>query len=108
MEKFNFNENGFKIINGYNHARELLPDDFDYTIRGIIFFNEKLIYLRINDFNNFYCEDFLKLKKIENKFWINFNLCIDYLNNNYFDFKIYNSNSINNLPVELKNYVLMV
>lgn len=103
-KKFVYNQKGFKF-SGYNHAHEIKNYEYDYTIRGILFINEKNIYIRINDLSIY---QGLEFKKISYKWNLNYNACITYLKTNYKKFKIYTSYDIikNNCPDELKKEVL--
>lgn len=99
-EKFIYNHKvGFKLLPSVvqPHAWHIDKQDFDDTIRGIILYNENIIYLRINpmDYKGLRFED-------------NFKECTSYLKKKYKEFKIHTSYTINELPKKVKNYLLFL
>jgi len=104
MKKFNYYNNEL-IFCGASHAICKTVINYDITVRGIIFDNEKIIYLRINDFS--YAND-LQAKKIAYQFKRNYEDCINYLKASYKGFKIYDSYTINNIHKDLKDLILAV
>ena len=105
-EKFIF-YNGIFKNSPYCHANYIRQKNiiYDTVIRGIILEDIKTIYLRINDLT-FY--NGLEFKKIDYQFNKNLTDCKNYLKENFTDFKIYDSYSINLLPKEVERYVLSV
>ena len=104
MNKFIYTrETGFKNT-PYNHGCYINGIDYDIVIRGIMFKDIRIIYLRINDFSVY--QDKLQAKKAEYQFDNNLKACESYLRKNFKDFKLYDSYTINKLPYKLQDEIL--
>jgi len=102
--KFNFKNEKIWYA-GYNHASSI-KKDYDITVRGIIFKNEKIIYIRLNDFVYIKSNNPLQGRRQEAAFNRNLDGCIAYLKAIYKGYKIYTSLTINKLDYELRRYIL--
>ena len=102
MEKYIFKNNRLKHT-PYNHAC-YIKGDYDITVRLIILDKERIIYIRINNFDRLY--QGLEYKQIEYKFEQNLKACEAYLKRNYKKYNIYDSYSINELPDRIQRDIL--
>ncbi len=95
-------ENGFKNIGDFtSHSVYIQKNKYGETIRGIVYKDKKIIYLRIN---NLFGES---LKTICN-FFSNFLACVKYTKQHYKGYKIRCSYTINTLPYDLKKEILEI
>jgi hypothetical protein len=88
----------------YSHANYIKQEDYDVAVRLIILDKEKIIYIRINEFDSLY--QGLEYKKVEYKFKQNLKACEAYLERNYRKYRIYNSYNINELQYQLQKDIL--
>ena len=90
----------------YCHANYIQHNcgDYDITVRLIILDKERLIYIRINNFDKLYYG--LEARQIQYKFDQNLKTCEAYLERNYKKYKIYNSYNINELQYQLQKDIL--
>ena len=90
-KKFIYNSKiGFKLLPSVYcfHSRYIKDDDFNITVRGFIFHDKKLIYIRINS----------DAKKLFN---LNLKNCLKYLKKEYSTYNIYDSYKINKVPKDI-------
>lgn len=82
---------GFKLLPSIYcyHSSYIKKGDFNITVRGFIFYDRKLIYIRINP-------DAVKL------FNSNLKDCLKYLKKEYPKYKIYDSYQINKIPEDMR------
>lgn len=102
MNKYTF-INGRLIYTPFCHACGIKSSDYDIAVRVIIFDNLKVIYIRINDFSVFQGFEY---KQVQYKFNSNLRVCESYLKRQYKKHKIYNSYSINELPLQTQKDIL--
>jgi len=103
MNKFAFVNNELKAT-PYSHAQYIKREDYDISIRLIIFDKERIIYIRINEFNKIY--QGLEYKKVEYQFKKNLRACEAYLKRKFKGYRIYNSYSIYELADSLQSDIL--
>ena len=102
MEKYIFKDKKLRHT-PYNHAC-YIKGGYDITIRLIILDKERIIYIRINEFDKLY--QGLEYKKVQYQFEQNLKACEAYLKRNYKKHKIYDSYSINELQYQLQKDIL--
>lgn len=93
--KFIYNhKTGFKLLPSVFcfHSSYIEKGDFDITVRGFVFYDKKLIYIRINP--NEYIEKKLYILNLKN--------CLKYLKKEYPTYKIYDSYKIDKIPEDIK------
>ena len=105
MKKFYFVDNILRYNKSISHACDIRKSGFKYDIiiRGIIYDKEKIIYLRLNDFTFYFG---IEQKKAVYQFKNNLRACEYYLKNNFTRYKIFDSLSINKLPLQLQKDIL--
>lgn len=103
MTKYIFAKNKLTVT-PYCHAYGIETKEYDIAVRLIIFEKERIIYIRINEFNKLYIG--LKYRKVEYQFNKNLQNCETYLERNYKRYKVYNSYSINELPDQIQRDIL--
>ena len=90
--KFIYNNKiGFKLLPSIFcfHSNYIVRDDYNITVRGFIFYDRKLIYIRIN-------------QDIEKLYERNLKNCLKYLRKEYPRYKIYDSYQINKIPEDMR------
>lgn len=75
------------------HSSYIKKSDFYITVRGLIFYKENLIYIRINPYTND------TEKTIFNS---NLKNCLKYLKKKYPKYKIYTNHNIHKFPENMK------
>lgn len=89
--KFIYNKIGFKLLPSIFcfHSSYIKKGNFNITVRGFIFYDRKLIYIRINP-------------NAENLFNLNLKKCLKYLKKEYPKYKIYDSYKIDKIPKDMR------
>ena len=103
MNKFTFLNNSLKST-PYCHANYIKREEYDVAIRIIILDKERIIYIRINEFDKLY--QGLEYKKVEYQFKTNLRACEAYLKRNFKKYLVYDSYSINELTDRLQRDIL--
>jgi hypothetical protein len=104
MEKIIYKDDKI-IYTPYNHGI-YIKDNYDTTIRGIIFDNIKIVYLRLNDFAYSKEVNILQGIRQENIFYNNLKKCILHLKTHYKKYKIYTSDTIKKLDSDIQQDIL--
>lgn len=103
MDKYTFTNNRLKPT-PYCHANYIKREEYDIAVRLIILEKERIIYIRINEFDKIY--QGLEYKKVEYQFEQNLKACEAYLKKNFKKYLVYDSYSINELTDRLQRDIL--
>ena len=103
MSKHTFVNNKLKNT-PYCHANYIKREEYDIAVRLIILDKERIIYIRINEFDKLY--QGLEYKKVQYQFEQNLKACEAYLKRNYKKYKVYDSYSIYELTDRLQRDIL--
>lgn len=92
--KFIYNKIGFKLLPSIfcYHSSYIKKGNFNITVRGFIFYDKKLIYIRINP------NEYIEQKSYNS----NLKDCLKYLKKEYPKYKIYDSYKINKIPEDMR------
>lgn len=104
MDKFIYNKGTFKYT-GVSHAYDIKQTGFAYDviIRGIVIDKPRIVYIRLNDFSIY---QGIEYKRVMYQFKNNLKDCQDYIKNNFKGFRLFDSLSINKLPLQLQRDIL--
>ena len=103
MNKYTFINNRLKPT-PYSHANYIKREEYDIAVRLIILDKERIIYIRINEFDKIY--QGLEYKKVEYQFEQNLKACEAYLHRKFKKYRVYDSYSINKLQENLQREIL--